>query len=120
MAIVLVVEDEDQVLVLAESYLQERGYETLSATTADGALAILESEQSIDLLFTDLGLYDEINAGVELARRAKELRPELKILYTTGRSITDGLRALLVEDSAILEKPYTVEDLIAALDTLAT
>jgi CheY-like chemotaxis protein len=56
MAIVLVVEDEDQVRVLAESYLEEQGHEVLSADTPAGALALLRRSPAIDLLFTDLDL----------------------------------------------------------------
>lgn len=56
MANVLLVEDEDQVRVLAELYLEEHGHTVLTAASTEGALAILTSDQPIDLLFTDLGL----------------------------------------------------------------
>ena len=115
MAFVLLVEDEDQVRVLAESYLEEQGHAVLTAASKDGALAILQSDQAIDLLFVDLGLKDEIDGGIELAKLAVEIRPKLKVLYTTGRPVTDGTRARFVEGSALLPKPYTVEQLITAL-----
>jgi CheY-like chemotaxis protein len=114
-AIVLLIEDEDQVRVLAESYLEEQGHTVLTAASKDGALAILQSGQPVDLLFADLGLKEEIDGGIELASRAVELRPELRVLYTTGRVVTDGTRARLVKGSALLPKPYTVEQLITAL-----
>jgi CheY-like chemotaxis protein len=114
-AFVLLVEDEDQVRVLAESYLEEQGHAVLTAASKDGALAILQSDQAIDLLFVDLGLKDEIDGGIELAKLAVEIRPKLKVLYTTGRPVTDGTRARFVEGSALLPKPYTVEQLITAL-----
>jgi CheY-like chemotaxis protein len=56
MATILLVEDEDQVRVLAESYLEEQGHTVLTAASKNGALAILESDQPVDLLFADLGL----------------------------------------------------------------
>ena len=56
MAVVLLVEDEDQVRVLVESYLEEHGHAVLTAASKDGALAILQGNQPIDLLFADLGL----------------------------------------------------------------
>ncbi|HTV28024.1 MAG TPA: response regulator [Xanthobacteraceae bacterium] len=115
MAFVLLVEDEDQVRVLAESYLEEQGHAVLTAASKDGALAILQSDQAIDLLFVDLGLKDEIDGGIELAKLAVEIRPKLKVLYTTGRPVTDGTRARFVEGSALLPKPYTVEQLITSL-----
>lgn len=115
MADMLLVEDEDQVRVLAESYLEEHGHTVLTAASTGGALAILQSDQPIDLLFTDLGLKTEIDGGIELARRAVELRPDLKVLYTTGRPVTDGMRTRFVAGSKLLAKPYTVDQLSHAL-----
>ena len=115
MATVLLVEDEDQVRVLAESYLEEQGHNVLTAASAEGALAVLQGDHSIDVLFTDLGLKEKIDGGLDLAQQAVELRPRLKVLYTTGRPITDGTRARFVADSAVLPKPYTVEQLLTAL-----
>jgi CheY-like chemotaxis protein len=114
-AIVLLVEDEDQVRVLAESYLEEQGHTVLTAASKDGALAILQGDQPIDLLFADLGLKEEIDGGIELAIRAVEMRPRLRVLYTTGRPVTDGMRARFVVGSKLLAKPYTVEQLSHAL-----
>ncbi len=115
MAVVLIVEDEAQVLLLAESYLQEHGHETFSASTMAEASAILERPNKVDVLFTDLGLRDDLQAGLELAKAAVERRPYLKVLYTTGQAVTDGMRALFVEKSAMLVKPYTVDQLLTAL-----
>lgn len=114
MAVVLIVEDEEQVLVLAESYLQEHGHATRSADTIDGALAILES-QAVDVLFTDIGLHGNMHAGLELAKQARQRRSDLKVLYTTGQAVTDGMKALFVEGAKLLEKPYTVDQLSTAL-----
>lgn len=111
MAAILIVEDEAQVRVLSESYLQNQGHETLSAANLDEALALLEGAKEIDLLFTDIGLQGDIQAGLTLAQRATERRPELKVLYTTGLAVTDGMKALFVEDLAILPKPYTIDQL---------
>jgi DNA-binding response OmpR family regulator len=114
MPVVLIVEGETQVLVFTESYLREQGHHTLSARTATEALAILES-QKIDLLFADIGLSGDPEAGIELARKAKACQPNLQVLYTTGQSVTDGRKAFFVNGSALLTKPYTVDKLIACL-----
>lgn len=111
MAVVLVVEDEDQVRVLAESYLKEQGHQVLSAGTPAGALALLQQSPAVDLLFTDLDLKGDIHAGIELAKAAIKLCPQLRVLYTTGRAITDGMKARFVSGSATLAKPYTVDEL---------
>ena len=115
MAIVLLVEGDDQVRVLAESYLEEQGHEVLSAGTAAGALALLDKAAKLDLLFTDVDLKDEIAAGIELAREAEARRPNLKVLYTTDRSLTDGMKARFAKNAAFLPKPYTVEQLLTTL-----
>jgi len=110
MVAILIVEDEEQVRVLAESYLREQGHETFSAATKDQALAVLDVEK-IDLLFVDIGLYENREIGLDLAKEAVERNPGLKVLYTTGQTVTDGMKALFVQNSALLTKPYTVEQL---------
>jgi two-component system cell cycle sensor histidine kinase/response regulator CckA len=110
-AVILMVEDEDQVRVLAESFLQTNGHKTLSAASVEQALALLQGSDPIDLLFADLKLQDDAEAGLSLATKAVEIRPELRVLYTSAQGVTDGMIALFVENSAFLPKPYTVEQL---------
>jgi CheY-like chemotaxis protein len=74
-ATVLVVEDEPTVRVLAESIIEGLGYTILSAANAREAIALLEQDEAIDILFSDINLPDGPDAidGLELARRAVEL-----------------------------------------------
>ena len=88
----LVVEDEPTVRSLAESILEDIGYVTLSAGDAREALVLLQADDPVDLLFTDINMPDGPD-GVELARSAVELRPGLRVLYTTGGAMTDGMKA---------------------------
>jgi DNA-binding NtrC family response regulator len=115
MAVILIVEDEAQVLMLAESYLQEHGHRTLSASTVEQAMAVLDRTDHVDLLFTDIVLKDDHQGGLELAKQAVERKPDLKVLYVTGQTVTDGMRSLFVKDAAVLTKPYTVDQLQASL-----
>jgi CheY-like chemotaxis protein len=115
MATVLLVEDEDQVRVLAESYLEEQGHEVLSAGTAAGALALLEKSPNVDVLFTNIDLKGKVAAGIELAQDALQRKSNLNVLYTTERDLTDGMKARFVKSSAFLAKPYTVEQLLTTL-----
>ncbi len=115
MAIVLLVEDEEQVRVLAESYLEGQGHQVFSAGTPQGAIALLEQEPHVDVLFTDLDLKGNVDAGIELAKKAVGRWPHLKVLYTTGQDLTDGMKVRFVENSAFLPKPYTVDELRTAL-----
>jgi CheY-like chemotaxis protein len=118
MALILVVDDKEQVRVLAESILRDSGHQTLSAATVDQALALVRADPSIELLFTDIKLAGDAEAGLvhpglELAHQALRLRPKLRVLYTTSASVTDGMRALFVEGSDVLEKPYDINQLSA-------
>src|SRR4051812_14238257 len=102
MATILIVEDEIQVLFLAEAVLREAGHETRSAGTGAEARALIATGEPIDLLFVDLTLFDEWEAGLELAKGAAIARPGLPVLYTTGRGVTDGMIALFVEPNGYL------------------
>src|SRR5947207_1065423 len=97
--LVLVVEDEAQVLVMVDSILADAGYQTLTAGTFSEAMAIIQSDKEIDLLFTDLALFGEIEGGLQLGRAFAETRPQTPVLYTTARGITDGTLEMFV-------KPY--------------
>jgi DNA-binding NtrC family response regulator len=110
-ASILVVEDDEQVRVLVESFLADEGHHTLSASTAEEAIALLEGGAKVDLLFVDITLHGDIHGGLTLAQRVVEARPDLKVLYTTGRGITDGMRALFVQRAAFLPKPFSVDQL---------
>lgn len=115
---ILVVEDDTQVRVLAEALLQDGGHETLSAANVEQALALIEAEDRIDVLFTDLGLGDELQAGLALATEARRRRPDLRVLYTTGQGVTDGMKALFVDPYGFLAKPYTPDQLQVAIQNL--
>ena len=115
MATILIVEDEAQIRSLAQSFLEEQGHKTLSAATTDEALAILAGQYAVDALFVDIILNGDMQAGIELAKRAVELKPGLKVLYATGLTVTDDMKTLFVPGSAVLEKPYTVNELLTSL-----
>src|SRR5258708_787707 len=77
----------------------------LNAATVLETQAIIESGQHFDLLFIDITLMDENEAGLRLAQEAAKRRPGLPVLYTTGRGVTDGMVALFVQRYAFLGKP---------------
>ena len=56
-----------------------------------------------------------MQAGIELAKRAVELKPGLKVVYSTGLTLTDRAKASLVPGAVILEKPYTLDQLLTIL-----
>ena len=115
MATVLIVEDQTQILAVAQSLLQEEGYKTLTAPNVDDALVILAGPEPIDALFVDIILDRDMQAGIELSKRAVELKPDLKVVYSTGLTLTDHMKELLVPGAIILEKPYTLDQLLTSL-----
>jgi CheY-like chemotaxis protein len=68
MAVVLIVEDEEQVRVLAEAIIQDLGHETLTAGTAEQALVVVQERPDVDLLFTDIGLQQDLKAVCSLQK----------------------------------------------------
>jgi CheY-like chemotaxis protein len=115
MATILIVEDEPQISSLLQSLFEEHGHKTLSAGNADQALSILAGAELVDALFVDIILNGDMQAGIEFAKRAIELNPSVKVLYTTGLTVTDDIRALVSPGSIILEKPYSEVDLLTSL-----
>jgi signal transduction histidine kinase len=109
--IILVVEDDPLVRTYVLAQIASLGYRTLSASNGPEALSVLRSPESIDLLFTDIIMPGSIN-GRELSIEALKLRPDLKVLFTSGYTENaidhDGR---LDEGIQLLRKPYRRADL---------
>ena len=112
---VLVVEDDAAVRTAAVSILQNLGYRVLEAEDGKAALAILRQSQPIDLLFTDLIMPNGVS-GHDLLRKARHLRPDLKVLFTSGYSehLFKG-RGDADRGVPLLNKPYRRQNLSAAI-----
>jgi signal transduction histidine kinase len=108
---VLVVEDEALVRMVTVELLGEAGYQVLEADDAPGALRILDTGTSVDLLVTDVGL-PGLN-GRQLAEMARQSRPALKVLFVTGYGYNAGLGSHTLElGMEVLSKPFTTEALV--------
>ena len=118
MAVVLIVDDEVFIRQFTEMMVQDLGHETLAAGDMGEALAHLQSPQPIDALFTDIRLKSMVLGGFELAHKAIKLRPELRVLYTTGSSMTEKTRALFVDGAHFMQKPYTQGQLQTSMKEL--
>ena len=105
-------------LVLAESLLKQAGYLTIAAARIGEAKPILESDQELNAIFTDISLADDPEGGLEIGRLAAHNRPGLPVLYTTGRGVIDTMIQQFVEPSAFLAKPYTGPQLVTAIADL--
>jgi CheY-like chemotaxis protein len=103
---VLVVDDETELLEIAHAYLTEMGYSALRADNAASALSTLAQYKEINLLVTDIIMPGGMN-GVELAEKARQLSPTLKVIYSSGFP-ADALieRNGTMVDAPLLRKPY--------------
>jgi CheY-like chemotaxis protein len=118
MAVILIVEDELFTRELAGMCIEDLGHAVLFAGTVDEALTIVRTGQTIDALFTDIYLKADVYGGCDVAKAAKALRPDLRVLYTTGNAATDVLKARFVLGSHFLSKPYTPSQLHTSVDTM--
>ena len=107
---ILLVDDNRTLLGVAVRHLVALGYEVLSAENGPAALAILGTGVAVDLLFTDLVMPGGMD-GYGLAKAARRLRPELKVLFTTGYAAIYGEH----DEGVVLPKPYNRHDLAGAV-----
>jgi CheY-like chemotaxis protein len=113
--IILVVDDNDAMREVAALQLHGLGYEVIVAENPSHALDVLKSPQNVDLLLTDIVMPGDID-GRELAVRAREIRPDLNLLFTSGfaeSALADSIRTDF--SAAILSKPYRRADLAQRL-----
>jgi len=106
METILVVEDQDDVRAIAVRMLESLGYKVLTASHGPEALGVLEGGAGIDLLFTDMVMPGPMT-GLELAQKARSLRPGLRVLFTSGytNAATYAGRDRL-EGTEWITKPY--------------
>ena len=109
---VLIVEDDPAVRVLISAVLKELGYAFVEASDANTALPIIESDQRIDLMISDVGL-PGMN-GRQLAEIGRQIRPELKVLFITGYAEHAAVRGGFLDPGMqLITKPFTFDLLTA-------
>lgn len=103
---VLVVDDELELLDIAEAYLTEMGHRVLLAVNGGDALRLLEQEAEVCLLVTDIFMPGSMS-GIELAQEVRARRPGIKVIFTSGfpaESLSE--RSGKQVDGPLLTKPY--------------
>jgi PAS domain S-box-containing protein len=108
---ILVVEDDADLRDTVVTALSQLGYRALSAANGAAAVRILSGPERIDLLFSDVMMPGGM-LGPALAKRARELRPDIDVLFTTGyadNAVLAGTAGLTSSD--VIHKPYRNEDL---------
>jgi CheY-like chemotaxis protein len=104
-ATILVVEDDPDVREMVVGILSDLAYRTLVASDGPETLAILNRDRSVDLLFTDIVMPAGMS-GTELARRASRLRPDLKVLLSSGYAREANLSKSARVEFPFIAKPY--------------
>ena len=113
--VVLVVEDELLLRMLAVEVVEEAGFIAIEARDADEAVILLESRTDITLLFTDINMPGSMD-GLKLAHAVRNRWPPIKILVVSGKQ---RLRpSELPSNSCFVGKPYQPSALVAELRTM--
>ncbi len=116
MAKIILAEDDDDMRRFLVKALEKAGHEVMSF--GEGASAFEEIKQSsFDLLLTDI-VMPEMD-GIELARRASELDPSLKIMFITGfAAVALHPDSKAPKDAKVLSKPFHLRDLVAEVERM--
>jgi CheY-like chemotaxis protein len=110
---VLIVEDETLISHLVADWLNDRGFAVHEAASGDEALNYIDHGGPVDVMFTDVNLPGSLN-GAELATAVRARRPELPIVYASGRYTSDEI-APLVPRSVFVPKPYDPAEVCSLL-----
>jgi DNA-binding NtrC family response regulator len=111
MATILVVEDEIFIRQSAEWAIEDLGHLPLLASDLTEALAHLSAVGHIDVLFVDIRLATLAFGGYDVADQAIRIRPDLRVLYTSGTTLTDDMSRRFIDGGRFLQKPYSPEQL---------
>ena len=114
--VILVVEDEAIVRMMAVSVAENAGFEALWAATADEAIKILESRPDIRLVFTDVNMPGSMD-GLRLAHAVRNRWPPVELIVTSGHSHIR--RDELPERGRFFAKPYDIHALSQAFQEMA-
>jgi len=113
---ILLAEDDHSMRAFLERALARAGYDVVSFSNGAEALERMHDEP-FTLLLTDI-VMPEMD-GIELARRASEIDPDLKIMFITGfAAVTLNTDSAMPSDAKVLSKPFHLRDLVNEVDTL--
>ena len=117
MARILLAEDDEAMRNFLEMALRRAGHEVVAATDGLEALAALDSDESFDLLLTDIVMPGM--DGIELSRTATKRHPKLKVMFITGfAGVALGKRNPAHEKARVLSKPFHLKDLVDQVESL--
>ena len=109
---VLIVEDEALVRIVAATMLQDAGFDTLEADTAEDALHMLEKDHDVSVLFSDIQLAGKMD-GLALARTVHDRWPDIGLVLTSGG--VNIRMDQIPDDGDFLPKPYDADEMVDAV-----
>jgi len=113
---ILLAEDDESMRGFLERALEKAGYEVVGYSNGADAFERLQ-EEPFTLLLTDIVM--PRMDGIELARRASEIDPELKIMFITGfAAVTLNSDTAAPKEARVLSKPFHLKDLVREVDRL--
>jgi CheY-like chemotaxis protein len=117
--VVFVVEDEALIQPLLVDPLEEAGFQVLVASSGGEAIELLEGQEarSIRALVTDIKLGPSSPSGWDVARRAREVHPDIPVVYVTGDSANDW-SSQGVPNSVLITKPFAPAQIVTAVSQL--
>lgn len=112
---VLVVEDEPLILLCACDLVERAGFQAVEALDGDQALAILEANPDIAMVFTDIDMPGSID-GLMLAATVAERWPQMAVIVTSGRCMPAA--SAMPQDAVFFAKPYIEGDVVAVMQRI--
>lgn len=112
---ILLAEDDQVMREYLARALERSGYSVAAVDRGTAAIPLLESE-SFDLLLTDI-VMPEMD-GIELARRAGEMAPDMKVMFITGFAAVTLKAGRAMPNARVLSKPFHLRDLVLEVDRL--
>jgi two-component system cell cycle response regulator CpdR len=117
MAKILLAEDDESMRRFLAAALQKAGHDVVSFGQGDEAFACLNHGSSFDLLLTDIVM--PVMDGIELARKAAEVAPAMKIMFITGfAAVALNPKSNAPKDAKVLSKPFHLRDLVTEVERL--
>ncbi len=114
---ILLAEDDESMRGFIERALTKAGYEVIAFANGKDAHDRLQGDEAFTLLLTDI-VMPQMD-GIELARRASELDPDIKIMFITGfAAVTLNTNSRPPKDARVLSKPFHLKDLVREIDRL--
>ncbi len=111
---ILIIDDEEEVLETSRLALEYLGYKVLTVNTGMEAISIVETAvEDIDLAILDIGLPDI--PGDKVCQRIQELRPNIKVVVSTGHMVEDINDDLKIKAQGIIQKPFSMSEMAMKL-----